>query len=95
MDPGNYQEFDESYAFMTKKDRRFEFGGIAGVGLQYMPNKKYVISLEGRYSPSLTDQQKAYSEDQTPRYNDTYSVLMGVQVPLSTIKQIGHKSSKK
>ena len=94
MDPLNMQEFDEDYSFMTRKDNRFEFGGLAGVGLQYMPNKKYIISIEGRYTPSFTDQQKSYSEDQTPRYNDTYSLLLGVQCPLSTLKQIGHKSKK-
>lgn len=95
MDPGNYQSYDEKYTFMTQKDRRLELGGLAGVGLQYMPNRKFVITLEGRYTPTLTDQQKAYSEDQTPRYNDTYSLLLGVQCPVSTIKQIGHKSAKK
>jgi len=82
MDPNTYQSYDEKYTFSPEKDRRFQFGGIAGIGLQYMPNKKYVFSIEGRYSPSFTDLQNAYSENQTPRYNDTYSVLVGVQYQL-------------
>jgi hypothetical protein len=95
MDLENYQSFDESYTFNSTKDNRFEWGGLAGVGLQYMPNKKYVISLEGRYTPAFSDQQKAYSENQTPRYNDTYSVMLGVQYQVSGIKFNKHKASKK
>lgn len=94
MDPYNYQSFDEDYTFMEEKDNRIELGGLAGVGLQYMPTKKFVITLEGRYTPSFTDQQKAYSENQTPRYNDTYSILLGVQYPLSAIKINKHKSAQ-
>ena len=95
MDLENYQSFDESYTFNTTKDNRFEWGGLAGVGLQYMPNKKYMVSLEARYQPAFSDQQKAYSENQTPRYNDTYSILLGVQCQLSAIKINKHKASKK
>jgi hypothetical protein len=94
MDLTNYQEFDESYSFSDVKDNRIELGGLAGVGLQYMPNKKFVISVEGRYTPTFTDQQKAYSENQTPRYNDTYSVLVGVQYQLPSLKQNKRKASK-
>jgi hypothetical protein len=85
MDQNNYQSYEDSYTFSDEKDRRFEFGGLAGVGLQYTPNKQYVISIEGRYTPSFTDQQKSYSENQTPRYNDTYSLLLGVQYQLSSL----------
>ncbi len=94
MDPNNYQSYDEAYTFSEEKDNRFELGGLAGIGLQYMPNKNYVFSIEGRYSASQTDQQKAYSENQTPRYNDTYSILMSVQYKLESLK-LKKKSSKK
>ena len=87
MDPLDYQSFDEHYTFSEEKDRRFQFGGLAGIGLQYMPNKKYVVSIEGRYTPSFSDMQNAYSENQTPRYNDTYSILVGVQYQLPTKKR--------
>ena len=92
MDPDNYQSYDESYTFSSVKDRRFEWGGLAGIGLQYMPNKKYVVTLEGRYLPAFTDQQKAYQENQTPRYNDTYSLLLSVQCQLPKIKQNKRKA---
>ena len=87
MDPYSYQEYDEAYKFSPEKDKRFEWGGLAGIGLQYMPNKQYAISIEGRYAASATDQQKSYSENQTPRYNDTYSVLMRVEYQLKSSKQ--------
>ena len=95
MDLQNFQTFDENYTFNITKDNRFEWGGLAGLGLQYSPNKKYVISLEARYSPAFSDQQKAYSENQTPRYNDTYSLLLGVQYQLPVFKLDKYKASRK
>ena len=95
MDPSNYQSYDEAYTFSEEKDRRFQFGGLAGIGLQYMPNRKYVITMEGRYSPSFSDMQKAYSENQVPRYNDTYSLLLGVQYKLSALKLKSTKNKTK
>ena len=88
MDPTNFQAYNEAYTFSNEKDNRIEWGGLAGIGLQYMPNKNYAISLEGRYTAAATDQQKAYMENQTPRYNDTYSILMRVeyQLPFSKSK---------
>jgi hypothetical protein len=88
-------EYDEAYTFSDEKDNRFEMGALAGIGLQYMPTKKYAISVEGRYTASQTDQQKAYSENQTPRYNDTYSLLLSVQYQLPTLKNKKSKGSKK
>jgi len=95
MDPNNYQSYDEPYIFSEEKDNRVELGGLAGVGLQYMPTKKYVISIEARYTPALTDQQKAYSENQTPRYNDTRSILMSFQYQLQKPKHKKRNSRKK
>ena len=72
---------------MEQKDIRLEWGALAGVGLQYMPNKKYTVSVEARYAPTFSDQQKAYMENQTPRYNDTYSLLVGFQYQLPLLKK--------
>ncbi len=94
MDPANYQEFDEAYTFSTEKDNRIELGALGGVGIQYMPNTKYVFSIEARYTPTLTDQQNAYSENQTPRYNDTYGVFVGMQYRLTSLKSKKSKTSE-
>jgi len=90
-----YESYDENYTFNSAKDNRFEWGGLAGVGLQYMPNKKYVVSIEGRYAATMSDQQKAYSEQQTPKYNDTYSVLVSVQCQWPVFKLHQHKTLNK
>jgi hypothetical protein len=87
MDPSNFQSYDESYEFSSEKDRRIQLGGLAGVGLQFTMNKQYVFSLEGRYTPTFTDAQNAYMENQTPRYNDAYSILLNVQYRLQWSKQ--------
>jgi hypothetical protein len=94
MDLTNYQEFDDTYTFSSEKDNRFEFGAVAGLGIQYIANKSYSFSIETRYTPTLTDQQKAYSQNQTPRYNDTYSILAGIQYYLPSLKHNKSKASK-
>ena len=86
FDQETYQPFDTKYQFDSQKDNRIEFGAVAGVGLQYSLRSKYIFSVEYRYMPSLTDQQKAYQEDQTPRYNETHSVLLTMQYQLPSIK---------
>lgn len=86
FDPDSYLPFDTKYEFNSEKDNRVELGAVIGAGLQYALNKKYVFSLEYRYTPSLTDQQKNYSENQTPRYNDTHSVLVSMQYQLPSKK---------
>ena len=92
FDPNSYQSFDTKYTFDNTKDNRVELGAIAGVGLQYALRDQYVLSVEYRYTPSLTDQQKAYQEDQTPRYNDTHSLLVTLQYRLPAGK---HKAGTK
>ena len=94
MDPDVYQSFDQSYTFSSQKDRRYELGVLAGIGLQYMPNQKYVFSIEGRYNRALTDRQKAYQVNQTPVYNDTYSILLGMQYQLQINRHKKSKTSK-
>jgi hypothetical protein len=92
FDPGNYESFDTKYAFDKTRDNRVDLGAVAGVGLQYALRERYVVSVEYRYTPSLTDQQKAYQSDQTPRYNDTHSILLTAQYQLAVRK---HKAGTK
>jgi hypothetical protein len=81
-----YQTFDSKYEFQSQKDNRIEFGAVAGVGLQYALQSKYIFSVEYRYTPSLTDQQKAYQADQVPRYNETHGILVSMQYQLPALK---------
>ena len=70
------QHFNESYVFDNRKDRRFEFGWLSGIGLSYQINR-YNFFVEGRYYQSLSDQQKDYMINQIPRFNDTYLLQIG------------------
>jgi hypothetical protein len=92
MDLINYVSYNTNYTFDSRKDNRFEWGGVLGLGLQYALNKIYTVTLEARYSPSFSDQQKDYQANQSPRYNDTYSLLASIQCNWRALK---HKSGKK
>lgn len=92
FDASNYESFNTKYVFDNTRDNRVELGAVAGAGLQYVLRDRYVLSVEYRYTPSLTDQQKAYQIDQTPRYNDTHSLLVTAQYQLPARK---HKAATK
>ncbi|HVI46903.1 MAG TPA: porin family protein [Chitinophaga sp.] len=72
--PYNY---NEKYAFDSRRDRRMEFGLLAGAGVEYLLSQRFRFFVEGRYYYSLTDQQKDYMVNQVPRYNDTYVIQAG------------------
>ncbi len=72
--PYNY---DEKYEFNDTKDNRIELGLLAGVGMSYEMNKKYLFFGEARYYQSMTDQQKNYQLNLVPRYNETVAISLG------------------
>lgn len=74
--------YNEKYVFDSRKDNRVELGWLAGIGLSYNVNNLYQVFAEGRYYQSLTDQQKKYMIKQVPRYNQTYSVSVGVMISM-------------
>jgi hypothetical protein len=89
----NYSySYDEKYTFNNTRDRRLELGAIAGLGVSYEWKATYLFFVEGRYTRSLTDQQKQYETNQTPRYNDTFGLSAGCLLQLNHF--IGHKSKQ-
>ncbi|PWT74829.1 MAG: hypothetical protein C5B59_10285 [Bacteroidetes bacterium] len=84
--------FNEKYTFDSRKDCRWEWGLLAGVGLSYQLSQSVVMYVEGRFTQSLTDQQKNYMINQVGRYNQTYAVLAGAMVP---VKIFCKKKAKK
>jgi hypothetical protein len=82
--PYNY---DEKYSFDSRRDRRIEFGLMAGAGIEYLLNDKYRFFVEGRYYRGLSDQQKNYMINQIPRYNDTYVIQAGCLFSIKDIFQ--------
>ncbi|WP_160716205.1 porin family protein [Chitinophaga solisilvae] len=76
----NAYRYDEKYSFDSRRDRRMEFGLVAGAGVEYLLHKKFRIFAEARYYYGLSDQQKNYMINQIPRYNDTYVLQAGCLV---------------
>jgi len=56
-----------------------------GKGMSYDISDKFQVFVEGRYTYSLTDQQKKYMINQVARYNDTYGVSIGFLLNLKSI----------
>jgi len=76
----NPYNYNEKYTFDTHRDNRLEIGWIAGAGVSYALNDKYSLFAEGRMMQSITDMQKNYMVNQTPRYNNTYGANLGIMV---------------
>ncbi|MND77072.1 hypothetical protein D3C80_687390 [compost metagenome] len=72
------ENFDQKVDFDTRRDRRMQFGLIAGVGMEYRLSPKFKVFTEARYQHNLTDLQKNYMINQIPRYNNTFGVQLGV-----------------
>lgn len=70
-------DYNEKYAFDRRRDRRIEWGLLAGAGLEYRLQNRFVFFAEARYYYSLTDQQKKYMLNQVPQYLDAYVLQAG------------------
>jgi hypothetical protein len=69
--------YNEKYPFIDERDRRMEAGVALGGGVRYNFDRCTPF-VEMRYYRGLTDTQKDYMLQQTPRYNDTYSLQVGI-----------------
>jgi hypothetical protein len=85
LSESNAYNYSEKYSFDSRKDRRMEWGLIAGVGISYQASPTLMIFVEGNYSQSFSDQQKNYMLGQVPRYNQTFSTMAGVMVPFKNL----------
>ena len=85
-DPLNNYQYNEKSEFDKRRDQRFEFGLLAGLGLEYFLKNQYRIFVEARYFYGCTDLQKDYMMNQMPRYNDTFLFQTGCLFNLSNIK---------
>ncbi|MEO6837737.1 MAG: porin family protein [Ginsengibacter sp.] len=79
--------YSEKYQFNKTKDNRIELGLLAGMGISYEMNEKYILFGEVRYSQSMSDQQKKYQTNLVPRYNETVGVSLGF------LYELGSKNS--
>lgn len=66
------------YEFNKERDNRFDWGVIAGLGVEYLVMPKMSLFAEGRLLYGLSDTQKNYMTDQYHRYNTTMVAQIGV-----------------
>ena len=91
---GDYLQFyepyfyDEKNPFDSRRDKRIEWGLLAGIGAEYAVNGILKLFIEGRYYYGTTDLQKDYMINKVSRYNDTFTIQMGALLNLSSI--LGH-----
>lgn len=79
--------YSEKYQFDNTKDNRIELGLLAGLGISYELNEKYLLFGEARYYQSMTDQEKDYETGIVPRYNQTFGVSLGLLYELGAGRQ--------
>ncbi|MDR0365003.1 MAG: PorT family protein [Bacteroidales bacterium] len=72
-----YYRYDEKYEFDSRKDNRFEYGILGGLGVKYN-TKSWTLFAEGRFHYGLSDLQKDYMLHQIPRYNNTFLIQAGI-----------------
>ncbi len=89
----NPYHYDERYAFDNRRDRRMEFGWLAGTGMSYDLPPRYQVFLQCRYALSLTDQQKHYMLGQAPEYNETFFITTGIFFRIAAKTRIKHHRS--
>ena len=88
---GSYgYSYSEPYQFSTLKDKRLELGWIAGAGISYETISGHRFLIEGRYTSSVTDQQKNYQLNQIPRYNSTWGISIGCLFRLKAGDNVYH-----
>ncbi len=85
--------YEMKYHFDTRKDNRFEWGWVTGIGGEYHLNAQYALFIEGRYTGSLSDRQKKYMKAQPPEHNHTFYLSAGGTVRLKTKRRSTKKNA--
>ena len=72
-------DFTEKVGFNDERDQRWDFGFVAGAGMEYRFAEHWAAQAELRYYYSTTSVQKVeYSGFKDPRYNSTLAIQAGV-----------------
>lgn len=82
--------YNEKHVFNGRRDNRLELGLMAGTGISYAFSGSSSFFVEARYYRGLTDLQKNYMINNSPRYNDTYLLQAGYLFQLQVPKQTAH-----
>ncbi len=70
-------DFSQKYEFNSDRDRRFEFGYVGGVGVEYSFCNRWAAQIEARYYYAATSNYKSETV-KDPRYNNTLALQAGV-----------------
>lgn len=70
--------YNQKMQFDSRRDNRFEAGGMMGIGMSYLLSPQIQLLGECRYYHSLTDMQKDYMKGKIPRYNNTFAFQAGI-----------------
>ena len=73
-----YYSFSEKVEFDSDRDKRWDFGLVGGVGLEYCFTKHWPAQVEARCYYSTTSVQKQYMRVKDYRYNSTIAIQAGV-----------------
>lgn len=82
--------YSQKYQFNNQIDNRIEFGLIVGLNVIWQLKSSKKINFKFLYFNSLINQQKKYSINEIPRYNQTFVLSMGY---LFNTSDIFHKKS--
>ncbi|WP_338374783.1 porin family protein [Dysgonomonas capnocytophagoides] len=81
----DFYSYKEKFQFDKRRDNRFEVGVFCGLGIEYSLNKTSKFFMEARYYYGLTDLQKNYMNNQSPRYNNTIGFQLGCMFNISSL----------
>lgn len=70
--------FSEKIEFNSERDRRWDFGFVAGAGVEYRFADNWAAQVELRYYHSTLSVQKDYTGFKDNRYNSTFALQAGV-----------------
>jgi opacity protein-like surface antigen len=73
------RKYDEKYRFDAGRDKRFEFGWVAGMGISFAVSSRYALCFQYSYYRSQTDRYKGSTNS---AYNDTQSFALGGRITL-------------
>jgi len=83
----SYSYIDQAYSFDPRRDNRWEWGLQAGFSFQYLVSPDSGPFLAMRFYQGETDQQKAYMQDQVPRYNRSFGFAFGLIKSFGGLKE--------
>jgi hypothetical protein len=71
------ESYSEKYRFNSTKDRRIEWGWLAGAGINYQICHRYSLFSHFSYLQAITPQQKTDNNNQSGAFNKTIAASIG------------------